>query len=153
MKLAEALAERADVQTRLQELQQRLASTALVQEGDAAPEDPAQLLAESERLHERLERLVRAINRTNAATAFDERRTITDAIAARDAAARRHRFLNAIAEAASPSVDRYSRSEIRYVPTVSVAQLRAQADEAARSFRELDTRLQGLNWTSELLEE
>ncbi|MDO5534541.1 MAG: DIP1984 family protein [Propionibacteriaceae bacterium] len=151
MKLAEALAERAAAQTRLAELQGRLESGVLVQEGDQPAEDPPALLAEADQVMERLEWLVRAINATNAATPFDGDRTITDAIAARDMAARRQRFLSAVAAAAVPS-NRFGRAEIKFVPVVDVRGLRAQADAAARAFRELDTRLQALNWTTDLVE-
>ncbi len=54
MKLAEALAERAAAQTRLAELQGRLEASVLVQEGDEPAEDPAALLAEADRVLERL---------------------------------------------------------------------------------------------------
>lgn len=151
MKLAEALAERAAAQTRLTELHGRLEATVLVQEGDEPAEDPTALLAEADRVMERLEWLVRAINATNAATAFDEGRTITDAIAARDATARRQRFLAAVAQAAVPT-SRFGRAEIKFVPVVDVRALRSAADDAARAFRELDTRLQALNWATDLIE-
>ena len=56
-----------------------------------------------------------------------------------------------MAGAAVPS-SRFGRAEIKFVPTVDVRSLRAAADDAARAFRELDTRLQGLNWTTDLVE-
>ena len=46
MKLAEALQERADLNRRIQQLQQRLENNAMVQEGERPAEDPAELLAE-----------------------------------------------------------------------------------------------------------
>lgn len=45
MKLGEALAQRAELQTRLGLVRDRLRVSALVQEGDEPPEDPAPLLA------------------------------------------------------------------------------------------------------------
>lgn len=152
MKLAEALAERADIQSRLTQLSTRVASSVVTQEGDAPAEDPRSLFAEADRLLVRLERLVSDINRTNANTAFDERWSITEAISARDVALRRQRFFADAAQAATPSVNRYSRSEIKFVATVPVAELRRRADDAARAYRELDTRLQALNWSTNLIE-
>lgn len=152
MKLAEALAERASIQTRLSELQSRLSQVVLVQEGDEPVESPAQLMAEVDRLYVRLEWLMRAINLTNAQTPFDAQRTITDAIAARDVAVRRQRYLAATASAATPSGGRYGHSEIRHVPTVVVADLLVSADEAAKRYRTLDTQLQALNWSTDLVE-
>jgi len=50
MKLAEALANRADLQRRVEQVRARLQNSALVQEGESPPEDPQELLEESERL-------------------------------------------------------------------------------------------------------
>ena len=49
--------------------------------------------------------------------------------------------------------NRYSRNEIKMVRLVDVAQLRRDIDQYAKQLRELDTRIQGLNWTTELVEE
>lgn len=151
MKLAEALAERAAAQKRLDELVHRLEGAVLVQEGDEPVETPVDLFAELDQVNSRLLWLVRAINKTNSSTAFGDGWTVTDAIAARDAAARRHQALSRVAQAAVPS-NRYGRSEIKFVATTDVRALRRQADEAAQAFRELDTRLQALNWATELIE-
>lgn len=89
MLLAEALAERADIQARLSSLKQRAEQGARFQEGDAPVEDVPTLLAEADRLHARLQELMWRINVTNSTTAFDKSRTITQAIAERDVLARR----------------------------------------------------------------
>jgi hypothetical protein len=151
MKLAEALAERSDCQNRIEEMKKRLIRSARVQEGDQPAEDTAELLAEAERIFARLLELVSAINRTNSKTAFDNERSISDAIAERDLVGKRRDFLSGIAEAASTRQDRYSKSEVRFVATVSVGKLQAEVDQLAKSYRELDTRLQELNWKTELI--
>lgn len=151
MKLAEALAQRADIQTRLDQLTRRATQVARIQEGDVPDEDPRAITAEVERLLETLESLVARINATNSATAFDAGMTITDAIAQRDVASRRLRYYAELADAAAARQDRYSRSEVKFVATVDVAATRSLADAAAKRYRELDTRLQQLNWTTELL--
>jgi len=106
MKLAEALAERSDCQNRIEELKKRLIRSARVQEGEQPAEDTTDLLAETDRIFARLLELVSAINRTNSKTAFDEERTISDAIAERDVVGKRRDFLAGIAEAASTRQDR-----------------------------------------------
>jgi len=63
MKLAEALANRADLQRRIEQMRGRLQKSALVQEGESPPEDPQELLEETERLISELEGYVRRINR------------------------------------------------------------------------------------------
>lgn len=151
MKLAEALAERSDCQNRIEELRKRLIRSARVQEGDQPTEDTTELLAETERTFARMLELVSAINRTNSKTGFDNEQSISDAIAERDVAGKRRDFLAGIADAASTRQDRYSKSEVRFVATVSVGKLHAEVDQLAKRYRELDIRLQELNWKTELI--
>ena len=151
MKLAEALAERSDCQNRLEDLKKRMVRSARVQEGEQPAEDSDELMKEAERLFARLLELISAINRTNAKTAFDEKQSISDAIAKRDVTAKKRDFLAGIADAASTRQDRYSKSEVKFVATFSVAQVQKQVDRLSKEFRELDTRLQELNWKTELV--
>ena len=150
MKLAEALAERSDCQIRIEEMKKRLVRSARVQEGDQPAEDTTALLAETERTFVRMLDLVSSINRTNSKTEFENERSISDAIAERDVVGKRRDFLAGIAEAASTRQDRYSKSEVRFVATVSVGKLQTEVDQLAKRYRELDTRLQELNWKTEL---
>jgi len=152
MKLSEALALRADTQKRIMQLRERLRASALVQEGEAPPEDPQELLVELDRLLGQLKDLVGRINRSNLAARLPDGTSLTDALAERDTLALRAGILEALAEAATNRVSRYSRTEIRMVPTVDVGAVRRQADVAAREHRELDTAIQGANWSTELLD-
>ena len=151
MKLAEALAERSDCQNRIEELKKRLVRSARVQEGEKPVEETTELLAEAERTLARQFELVCVINRTNSNTAFDNARSISDAIAERDVVGKRRDFLAGIADAASTRQDRYSKSEVRFIATVSVTKLQEELDQLAKRYRELDTRLQELNWKTELI--
>jgi hypothetical protein len=151
LKLAEALAERSDCQIRLEDLKKRLARSARVQEGENPAEDTTELLAEIERVFSRLLELISAINRTNSRTPFSHGRAISDAIAERDVLGKKRDTLAAIAEAASTRQDRYSKSEVKFVATVSVGALQKQVDQLSKRFRELDTRLQELNWSTDLI--
>ena len=150
MKLAEALAERSDCQNKIEQIKARLFRIARVQEGEQPTEDSAELLAEADRVFARLLELISAINRTNSQTAFDSNHRISDAIAERDVTGKRRNFLAAVAEAASTRQDRYSKSEVRFVATLSVGKLQTEIDQLAKRYRELDTRLQELNWKTEL---
>lgn len=154
MKLAEALAERSDAQRRLEQLRDRARKNARYQEGEEPSEDAMELLVEAKALADRVEELVRAINRTNSATALEPGVTITDAIAKRDALKSKHSLVTTVAEAASG--DHYSyrqmRSELRYISAVSVADLHKDADSIALELRMLDTRIQEKNWTVDLIE-
>jgi hypothetical protein len=150
MKLAEALILRADLKKRLEQLKARVLRNAKVQDGDKPAEDPQELLAEAERLARELADLVKRINRTNSATPFGDGLSLTDALAERDALGLRFRLYSELAQAASHSQDRYSRTEIKYVSVVSVAETQKRADELAREYRTLDARIQELNWGVEL---
>src|SRR5438067_11598997 len=137
MKLSEALALRADTQKRIMQLRERLRASALVQEGEAPPEDPQELLVELDRLLGQLRDLVGRINRSNLAARLPNGTSLTDALAARDTLALRAGILEALTEAAANRVNRYSRTEIRMLPTVDAGAERRQADDARRARREL----------------
>lgn len=124
---------------------------ARVQEGEKPAEDPSELLAQVDSASNRLLQLVTSINRTNARTPFGSQQTIADAIAERDAIGKRRDLLSSVVEAASTRQDRYSKSEVRFVATVPVGDLQKQIDALSKSFRELDTKIQELNWKTELL--
>lgn len=151
MKLAEALAERSDCQVRIEELKKRIARTARVQEGEKPAEDPAALLKEVNSLFARLQELITAINRTNSHTTFDKARTLSDAIAERDVTGKKRDFLTGITEAASTRQDRYSKSEVKYLATISISETQKEIDRLAKHYREIDTGIQELNWKTDLV--
>ena len=150
MKLASALSERADIQRRLSELSERLANNAKVQEGDVPAEDPKELLAEMDGLIDRLETLICRINMTNSRVESDGV-SMTMMIARRDCLKKRIAMLRGFLDCASSKVERYSRAEIAVHSTVDVKELQKQADGLSRELRELDEKIQELNWTTELL--
>jgi hypothetical protein len=158
MKLAEALSLRSDAQKRLAQLQSRAVASARYQEGEEPPERAADLLTEARAVTEEIETLVRAVNRTNASTELEPGLTITDAIAQRDALALRRKLVTTVADAAAghderrPGWGRQLRSELRQLTNLPVAELRREADDLARRYRELDVRLQEANWATELVE-
>jgi hypothetical protein len=152
MKLAEALAERADCQKKIEKLKDRIVNCARVQEGEQPIEDPNNLLSELRANHQRMLDLVTRINRTNAATAFDPDGTsLSDALARRDHLIALRANLSRIVDAASIRADRITRSEVKYVPTISVRDIQTEADATAQAHRKLDSRIQELNWATELL--
>lgn len=153
MRLGEALARRSDLQKRIAQLHDRLRASVVIQEGDTPPEAAGELLLEAQSLTDELERLVVAINRTNGQAVMASGKTLTDALAHRDALGLRQGILaTAIAAAADARAARYSRSEIRFVRQVDVGELRAQLDRLAKERRELDGDIQAQNWTQALIE-
>jgi hypothetical protein len=152
MKLAEALISRADCQSRIETLKERLLLSARVQEGDSPPEDPMQLIDEMERVSSQLLHLIQRINATNSVTELDKGVTISDALAQRDVLARRWQVYKELAARATVTQDRYSKSEVRFQSTVKISEIQKKADDLARQYRGLDSRIQAANWLNDLQE-
>jgi hypothetical protein len=152
MRLAEALLLRADSQKKMEQLRQRLVGSAKVQEGDSPPEDPALLQAEMERVASELLRLIQNINKTNSATEYAPDVTLSDALAERDVLMLRRNVYADLAKAASVVQARTSRSEVKFVGTVRVADVQTQVDALSKAYRETDARIQELNWRTDLME-
>jgi hypothetical protein len=155
MKLAEALALRADASRRAEQLRARITGSARFQEGETPAEDAASLLTEAGDVLTDLETLIRRINRTNAATLVEGGGTLTDALARRDVLRLRHSVVTSAADAAAGEGQRgyrQLRSELKMIPALPVAELRRQADDLARQVREVDTLIQRVNWEVDLLD-
>ncbi len=152
MKLAEALILRADTQKRLEQLKQRLLRNAKVQEGDKPAEQPEKLVEELEQLSKELLQLIQRINKTNAATLFEPGTTLSDGLATRDVLQLRHGIYSSLAQEATVTQSRFTKSEIKFQGTVNVAEMQKRADELAIAHRKLDTQIQEANWRTELLD-
>jgi len=155
MRLAEALAERAEIQRRIEQLRFRITGNARYQEGEEPAEDAAALLAEADAALEELRDLIRRINATNIRIDLGADGTMTDALATRDVLRMKHSLLTDAATAASGTGQgsmRQMRSELRQFAALPVAELRTRADDVARELRELDSRIQQANWGNDLIE-
>lgn len=154
MKVAEALALRADATRRVEQLRTRIVANARYQEGEDPSEDAQALLTEAGEVLDELEVLIARINRTNSAARMGEDGTVTDALARRDILRTRHSVLSAAADAAAGTSQygavRQLRSELKMLAALPVGQLRARADVVARELRELDVRIQQANWEIDL---
>ena len=152
MKLAEALILRADAQKRIEQLRERLERSARVQEGEQPPEDPSALIAELERVGDELLSLVQRINATNASTELAPGLTLSAALATRDVLMLKRGVYRSLADSASATNYRYSRSEVKYLSTVNVAEVQQRVDDLSRQRRELDARIQAANWNVDLVD-
>jgi hypothetical protein len=85
LKLGEALTERAALQGRISELRERVRSNAVTQEGETPAESAQDLVVELETVTRTLEGMVVKINLTNASATLEDGRTVTEALAHRDA--------------------------------------------------------------------
>lgn len=153
MKLAEGLMIRADSQKRIQQLRERFARSAKIQEGETPPEDPQELLAELQRVLEQFTSMVKRINRTNAATEFESGKTLTDALAERDALSLEVGMLTGlIAAATAPSQPYAFAAQVKMLRSINVAEIQKRVDTLAKAHRELDARIQAMNWSIDLVE-
>ena len=150
MKLAEALQERADLNRRLQQLQQRLANNAIVQEGEQPAEEPQELLTELDGCIKMLEQLITRINLTNCRTQVDGE-SLTALLARRDALKLKLGAYRDLAYRASQVGQRASGREIKLLSAVSVPQVQKEVDALARELRLLDNSIQAANWATELM--
>ena len=154
MKLAEALAQRADATRSIDQLRARIAQNARYQEGSEPVEDATALLDQAERALTQLERLIAKINRTNLAAQLEPGVSLTDGLAQRDVLRLRHRLLTEAADAAAGAgeygLGRQLKSELRTLSALDVADLRGRADQVSKQLRELDLRIQQANWAVDL---
>ncbi len=150
MKLAEALQERADLNRRVQQLKVRLQNNAIVQQGEKPAEDPKALVKELDGCVNNLETLISRINLTNCETKVDGK-SLTQLIAHRDALTLKIGAYRSLADAASQTGTRASRTEIKLLSTVSVQELQKQIDDMSRELRLLDNSIQAANWSTELM--
>lgn len=150
MKLAQALLLRGDVQKKIASLRERIARNVLVQEGDSPHEDPNQLVQEASAAIDELEKLVTSINAANLTNKLPDGRTLTEAMARRDALVQRHALLQAAVAATQKEPDRYSVREIKWTSAIDVAKVQKQSEDLARQIRELNGSIQETNWKIDL---
>ena len=151
MKLANALSQRSELQTRIRQLEDRLNNNAQVQEGEKPAEDPMELLKELDADYVRLEELISSINRTNNSTKLEDGTTLSDLLAKRDCLKGKLSILRGFLNSASALVRRHSVSEIKVKSTVDVRNLQKQVDSLSKDLRELEETIQEKNWTTELM--
>ena len=89
------------------------------------------------------------INKTNTRT-LDGEKSITDLIARKDALRVQVDAYRDIISSASQIARRAMRTEIKILSAVDVKALQKKTDELSRELREVDNRIQQLNWMTEL---
>ena len=152
MKLAEALIVRTDSQKRLEQVKHRLLLNAKFQEGESPSEDPKDLEKELKHLLKQLKQLIQKVNRTNILTPFDEHRSLGDALVERDLIGQERKIFSELLDRASVRHDRYSKTEIKFVTSINVKDTQKHVDELSLKFRLIDTRIQELNWLTDLVD-
>lgn len=151
MKLAEALILRSDYQKKIYQLKERLSNNVKVQEGEIPSEEPNNIFLEIQQVTRDLTYLIKRINKTNSNVKFDEKRTIADILVERDSISNVRKIISEILQDASFKQDRFTRSEVKYLTTIDVKEYQEKLDSLSKEFRELDTKIQQMNWTVELV--
>lgn len=151
MKLGEALSLRARQAQKLNDLRERIVRNALVQEGEKPAENAFELLDEFADESVAHAKLLSRIGRTNASVSMPPG-TLADELHAREHLRRLRGLYEAAAKAATPgNTPRYMRSELKYVALLDVPDLRVQIEKFDQQIREIDARVQEINWQTELL--
>lgn len=154
MKLAEALLERKRIKEEIATLRERAERDSKVQEGDNPAENPELLMEKIFELVDRLKKLTIAINKTNMNVKLSDGRTLMEAIAERDMLKLLHESTKRVVDEAVGAREwRVTRSEIKFMPTIDVAEWRKRSDKYAKKYRELDAAIQAANWSNDLIDE
>ena len=151
MKLAEALSIRADLQKKVAQLKERIKESAKVQEGDEPCDNVEELYKELDEALVQLEDLIYRINLTNVQTIHDGE-SLTRLMAKKNVLSMRVKALKEVVNYVAANDTRYGRNELKYVRTIDVTALREETDIYAKQYRELDLKIQSLNWTVDLVD-
>lgn len=150
MKLAEALLLRSEYQKKIENLHSRILVNLKVQENDKPHENPDALLKEAFDLNEQLCVLIKQINARNNVVCLPNGMLLAEALADREMLMKKRNMLATIVARANERDYRLTHTEIKMCVTLSIGELQKQIDSFSRTFRELDTQIQALNWTVDL---
>lgn len=153
MKLAEALAQRADTVKQIADLRGRLQRSAVSTEGDYPAENVRDLLEQLSVATEEFQTLITRINRTNIHTQIEGIGTLTDLLARRDALNQKLPILQFLIAHTSNALNQHRamRSELRAVSHVDIAGIQKEIDAIGAELRQIDNQIQEQNWLTELL--
>lgn len=146
MKLAEGLLLRADLIKKIEHLQNRIRPVLIVSNDKLPQEDPVELLAKMRTAIQDLEAIVVRINRTNNDTPIEGYKSLMEALAKRDSLKMLSEKLRNIRYAAQIN----NSGETNLKSTIDIKKLQIEMDQTGRAFRELDSKIQEINWLTEL---
>ncbi len=146
MKLAEGLLLRADLMKKIEHLQNRIRPVLIVSDDKLPQEDPIKLLALIRKAVKDLEEVVIRVNKTNNETYVGEGVLLMEALAKRDSLKMLSEKLRNIRQAAQINHSSYTK----LTATVDIKALQVEMDQTGRAFREIDSKIQEINWLTEL---
>ena len=146
MKLAEGLLLRADVQKKIEQLQNRIRPNLIVSDDNTPQEDPNKLLAQLRNSIQEFEAIVIRINKTNNKTLVDGQTQLMEMLAKRDSLKLLVEKLRIVQQAAQINHTGYNKLK----STINYSNLQIEIDQTGRAFREIDSKIQEINWFTEL---
>ncbi|MBK8604448.1 MAG: DIP1984 family protein [Saprospiraceae bacterium] len=146
MKLAEALLLRSDLIKKIEHIQNRIRPVLIVSDDKKPQEDPTKLIAQLRTAIQELETLVIRINKTNNEINFNGEGSLMEALVKRDSLKMLSEKLRNIRYAAQ--IDNSGDANLK--TTIDIKKLQTEMDQTGRAFREIDSKIQELNWLTEL---
>lgn len=146
MKLAEGLLVRADLLKKIEHLQNRIRPVLIVSDDKLPQEDPAEVLAKLRKAIQDLESIIIRINKTNNETVVGGEGALMEALAKRDSLKMLSEKLRNIRYAAQIN----NSGDANLKTTIDIKKLQTEMDQTGRAFREIDSKIQELNWLTEL---
>jgi len=146
LKLAEGLLLRADLVKKIEHLQNRIRPVLIVSDDKLPQEDPDKLLAQLRKAIQDLESIIIRINKTNNETKIEGEGSLMEALAKRDSLKMLSEKLRNIRYAAQ--VDNSGDANLK--TTIDIKKLQIEMDQTGRAFREIDSKIQEMNWLTEL---
>ncbi|HUH27252.1 DIP1984 family protein [Gelidibacter sp.] len=146
IKLAEGLLLRADLMKKIEHLQNRIRPVLIVSDDKLPQEDPNKLLAQLRKAIQDLESVIIRINKTNNETSVEGEGSLMEALAKRDSLKMLSEKLRNIRYAAQ--VDNSGDNNLK--TTIDIKKLQNEMDHTGRAFREIDSKIQEINWLTEL---
>src|SRR5690625_4705324 len=145
-KLAEGLLLRADLIKKIEHLQNRIKPVLIVSDDKKPQEDPNKILAQLRKAIQDLESIIIRINKTNNETHVEGEGSLMEALAKRDSLKMLSEKLRNIRYAAQVN----NSGDTNLKTTIDIKNLQAEMDQTGRAFRELDSKIQEINWLTEL---
>jgi len=146
MKLAEGLLLRADLNKKIEHLVNRIRPVLIVADDKTPQEDPTKLLAQLRNTNQNLEAIIVRINKTNNETFIGHGVTLMEGLAKRDSLKLLSQKLRNIRQGAQINNSTYGRLSA----TVDIKAIQIEIDQTGRAFREIDSKIQEMNWLTEL---
>ncbi len=148
MKLAEGLLLRADLMKKIEHLQNRIMPVLIVSDDRVPQEDPDKLLAQLRKTIQDLEILIIRINKTNNVTIVEGEGLLMEALAKRDSLKLVSEKLRNIRRSAQI----FNTGDSNLKTTINIEKLQIEIDQAGRAFREIDSKVQEINWLTFLVD-